>query len=72
LLQDKKQIAVPGSIVRLKDVFAYDGPHNSHVEKERRRLNGGLTKGVGDHIFSITNKKSEFRGVAIQKYNAIY
>lgn len=53
-------------------MFAYDGPHNSHVEKERRRLNGGLTKGVGDHIFNVTSRKSEFRGAVISKYNQTY
>jgi hypothetical protein len=63
---------VPGSIVKLSDVFAYDGPHSQHIEKEKRRLTGGLSKGVGDHIFNVITKKTEFKSSAISKYSHIY
>lgn len=54
ILMGRSQIAVPGSIVKLSDLFANDGPHNSSVERERRRLTGGLSKDVAAHMFNIT------------------
>jgi hypothetical protein len=42
------------------------------IDKEKRRLTGGLSKGVGDHLFNVTTKKSEFRSAAITKYSQTY